>query len=71
MISYQNLNQDMKIFPKGSIRCKLNEDIPHPPLVSPMLEKFTLWKTHMQEQEGKVNKEVVASKEYISLDINY
>jgi hypothetical protein len=47
--------------------CKLNEDIPHPPLVSPMLEKFTLWKTHIQEQERKVNKEGVASEEDISL----
>jgi hypothetical protein len=51
---------------KRIYQCKLNEYIPRPPLLSPMLIKFTLWKTHMEEQEGKVNKEVVASEENIS-----
>jgi len=31
-----------------------------------MLIKFTLWKNYMEEQEGKFNKEIVASEENIS-----
>ena len=31
-----------------------------------MLNNFTLWQSHMQEQEGKIDKEVVASVEDIS-----
>jgi hypothetical protein len=48
---------------KNIYRCKLNEEIPHPPLISPMLKKVTLWKTHVQGQGGKVRKEVVATSE--------
>jgi hypothetical protein len=43
--------------------CKLNEEIPHPPLISLMLKKVTLWLNHVQIQSGKVKKEVVESKE--------
>jgi hypothetical protein len=32
-----------------------------------MLEKFSLWKTHIQEKEEKLNKEFVASEEDVSL----
>jgi hypothetical protein len=45
----------------------LNEDIPHPPLVSPMIEKFTQWQSYIREQERKVNKENATSEEDISL----
>jgi len=31
-----------------------------------MLNNFTLWQSHMQEQEGKIDKEVVASVQDIS-----
>jgi hypothetical protein len=33
--------------------CKLNEDIPHPPLISPMIEKFTQWKSFIKEKREK------------------
>jgi hypothetical protein len=44
----------------------LNEDIPQPPLVSPMSKNFTSWKNHIQEKAGKYNQAVATGKEYIS-----
>jgi hypothetical protein len=52
---------------KNLYQCNLNEDIPHPPLISLMIENITQWKSYIKEQERRVKKENTTSEEHISL----
>jgi hypothetical protein len=52
---------------KRIYQCKLNENIPQPPLISPMLKNFTLWKIYVQKKMGKVDQVVVANEENIPI----
>jgi hypothetical protein len=51
---------------KNLYRCKLNENIPHPPLISPVIEKLIVFQSFIKEQERKVNRGSIANEGDIS-----
>jgi hypothetical protein len=55
-------NTEHKEIAKKLYHCELNEDIPHPPLISQMMEKFTLWKALLKSKRVKPTKSLLPVK---------